>query len=64
MAEIRQREDATRYREFTKLGAFATYILAVSKGLIGFKKHGEQIYLTSKDGFLCTEEELAALPNN
>lgn len=56
--EIKKRESAKKYREFTKLGAFSTYILAVAKGLIGFKKYENQMYLVAKNGLLGTEEEL------
>lgn len=55
---IKQKENVESYREFTKLGAFSTYILAVAKGLIGFKKYGNQMYLVAKNGLLGTEEEL------
>lgn len=59
--EIKEREDVNKYREFTRIGAFSTYVLAVAKGLIDFKKCGEQIYLVSKDGYLGTEQEIDSL---
>lgn len=59
--EIKKREDVNKYREFTRIGAFSTYILAVAKGLIDFKKCGEQIYLIAKDGCLGSEHELDSL---
>lgn len=61
MDEIKEREDVNKYREFTRIGAFSTYVLAVAKGLIDFKKYGEQIYLVSKDGYLGTELEIDSL---
>lgn len=59
--EIKEREDVNKYREFTRIGAFSTYVLAVAKGLIDFKKYGEQIYLVSKGGYLGTEQEIDSL---
>lgn len=59
--EIKKREDVNKYREFTRIGAFSTYILAVAKGLIDFRKCGEQIYLIAKDGCLGSEHEIDSL---
>lgn len=57
MDAIKKEENIKNYRSFTLTGAFSTYLLAVTKGLIDFKKVGNQMCLVARDGMIGTEKE-------